>query len=317
MTLTGLSWREAMREALYGPAGFFTSGAGPAAHFRTSSHASALFAGALARLVAGVDAALGHPSRFDLVDVGAGRGELLGALLTALPTDLAGRVNPVAVELAPRPPGLPPRIVWVSSVPADVTGVLLAVEWLDNVPLDLAREGRYLDVDGAPLGPVTDGDAGWLARWWPAGPGEVAEIGLPRDVAWAGAAGRVRAGLALAVDYGHTRADRPALGTLTGYRAGRQVPAVPDGTRDLTAHVAVDSLAAASGGTLLTQREALHRLGVSGARPPLERASADPAGYLRALAGAGAAAELTDPAGLGGHWWLLRPVDIPFPLPAA
>jgi SAM-dependent MidA family methyltransferase len=311
-------WRDAIQSALYGPGGFFTTGAGPAGHFRTSAHASPLFAAALAGLVQRVDAALDHPEVFDLVDVGAGRGELLTALLAALDPQLAGRCRPVAVELAPRPPDLPDRIAWRAEPPAGITGVLLAVEWLDNVPLDLARAGRYLRVDGSPGGPVTGADTAWLSRWWPvAGPAEVAEIGLPRDRAWSQAHSRVRRGLALAVDYGHRLPDRPPLGTLTGYRAGRQVDPVPDGSCDLTAHVAVDALADATGGVLGTQREALHRLGVTGSRPPLALAGTDPAGYLRALAAAGQAAELTDPAGLGGHWWLRCPVGIPDPLPPA
>jgi SAM-dependent MidA family methyltransferase len=192
-----------------------------------------------------------------------------------------------------------------------VTGVLLGVEWLDNVPLELAADGHYVHTDGSRGAPVSDGDAEWLARWWPGHLDGVAEIGAPRDLAWADAVGRVRAGLALAIDYGHLRAERPPLGTLTGYRAGRQVAPVPDGTCDITAHVAFDAVAERSGGTLRTQREALHRLGVTGARPALDLASRDPARYLRELGSAGEAAELTDPAGLGGHWWLLCPVGVP------
>ncbi|MEG3637531.1 SAM-dependent methyltransferase, partial [Micromonospora palythoicola] len=144
-----------------------------------------------------------------------------------------------------------------------------------------------------------------------------AEIGRTRDEAWADAVGRVDRGLALAVDYGHLRAERPIDGTLTGYRAGRQVPPVPDGSCDVTAHVAVDSVAAAGervarcAYVLTSQREALRALGADGGRPPLSLAASDPAGYLRALATASAAAELTDPAGLGGHWWLWQPVDLP------
>jgi SAM-dependent MidA family methyltransferase len=123
----------------------------------------------------------------------------------------------------------------------------------------------------------------------------------------------VERGLALTVDYGHLRDDRPLLGTLAGFRGGRQVPPVPDGSCDLTAHVAFDALQTPTS-TLIAQRDALHRLGVSGARPPLALATTDPAGYVRALSAAGAAAELTDPAGLGGHLWLLQPVDIESPL---
>ena len=135
-----------MAGALYGTGGFFTRAAeGPADHFRTSVHASPLFASALLRLIRRVDSALGRPDRLDVVDVGAGRGELLAALRALVNADPA----------------------------AEVRG-----------------------------------------------------------------------------------------------------------------------------------------LGVVGGRPALDLARTDPAGYLRALSAAGAAAELTDPAGLGGHWWLLHEVGI-------
>jgi hypothetical protein len=61
---------------------------------------------------------------------------------------------------------------------------------------------------------------------------------------------------------------------------------------------------------LVSQREALEALGAAAGRPPLALASTDPAGYVRALAAASAVAELTDPGGLGGHWWLLQPVGV-------
>ncbi|NEB62462.1 hypothetical protein G3I61_22765, partial [Streptomyces diastaticus] len=59
---------------------------------------------------------------------------------------------------------------------------------------------------------------------------------------------------------------------------------------------------------LRPQREALRALGVTGARPPLALASTDPARYVRALADASQAAELTAPGGLGDFVWLLQPV---------
>ncbi len=307
-----------MQRALYAPGSGFFVGTQPAEHFRTSAHASPLFAEALARLLDRVDSGLGHPVVLDVVDVGAGRGELLVALAYAAPGKLRERMRLTAVELAERPSSLPPDIDWRDSLPERVTGLLLATEWLDNVPLDLvelddAGVARYQLTDGSLGDPVSAEDAEWLARWWPPRPGEVAEVGRPRDEAWRAAVSAVERGLALCVDYGHLAGERPALGTLTGYRGGRQLPPVPDGDCDLTAHVAVDALAGPRT-TLLRQREALRALGVSGARPPLALATTDPAAYVRALAAAGDAAELTDPAGLGGHFWLLEPVGLGFVL---
>ncbi|KAB1924496.1 hypothetical protein F8280_13265 [Micromonospora noduli] len=371
-------WRDAMSRALYGPGGFFVAGTGPADHFRTSVHASPAFATALLRLVTEVDAALGHPSRLDVVDVGAGRGELLHALLasvgvavgvsgeptrsgrsglippragspeTLTPTasvrslrdepssgtvrpSLAERVRFTAVEYADRPENLPEEINWTAEIPTEITGVLLGTEWLDNVPLDVAvhtEDGwRYLLVDpdsGAEsVGePVSPDDHDWLTTWWPSpetphSDHRRAEIGRTRDEAWANAVQKIEQGMAVAVDYGHLRESRPADGTLTGYRGGRQVPPVPDGSSDVTAHVAMDSVASAGAAvarcaySLVLQREALRALGADGGRPPLSLAGTDPVGYVRALAAASAVAELTDPAGLGGHWWLRQPVGIP------
>ncbi|WP_327133030.1 SAM-dependent methyltransferase [Streptomyces sp. NBC_01343] len=312
-----VGWKEAMEAALYGPDGFYVrpGGPGPAGHFRTSVHASPLYAGAVARLLRWVDAELGHPPELDLVDVGAGRGELLTGVLGALPAEVAGRVRAVAVERAERPAGLDGRIRWAAQVPRGTAGLLFANEWLDNVPLDVAQDGHYVLVDREGTesrGPaVTGADRAWLERWWP-GTGR-AEIGRGRDEAWAAAVGSVSRGLAVAVDYAHTRGARPPYGTLTGFRAGREVAPVPDGSCDVTAHVALDACAG-PGAVLLPQREALALLGVSGARPPLALASTDPAAYVRALARAGEAAELTARGGLGDFAWLIQPVGVaPWP----
>lgn len=291
---------------------------GPAGHFRTSVHASPLFAGALLRLIERIDEALGRPKVFDLVDVGAGRGELLATLAAMLPAGLAKRARLTGVEVAPRPARLDRAIAWRREVPDGIVGLLIATEWLDNVPLDVADlddEGRLRKVLVDPVtgaetlgGLVDAADLFWLRRWWPTA--GRAEIGWPRDAAWATAVERVRSGCALAVDYGHLRDARPAFGTLTGFRAGRQVPPVPDGSCDVTAHVAMDAVANAAGTPyrMIRQREALRALGVDGARPPMDLARTDPGAYVRGLAAAGAAAELIEPAGLGSHWWLLHSV---------
>ncbi|MFW6691707.1 SAM-dependent methyltransferase [Streptomyces sp. MAR4 CNX-425] len=338
-----LRWREAMRRALYGPEGFYRRpgpGAGAAGHFRTSVHASPLFAAAVAELAERVAVALGRPAELDVVDVGAGRGELLTGVLAAY--EGPGRLRAYAVEVGPRPAGLDERITWRAELPhsaprvggtptAGIRGLLFANEWLDNVPVDVAETdgrgvARYVEVaaDGTErLGAEVGGaDAEWLRRWWPldgAPPGSRAEIGAPRDAAWSAAVAAVTAGLAVTADYAHTRAARPPYGTLTGFRDGHEVPPRPDGECDVTAHVALDAVAAAperdGRPLLLSQREALRGLGLDGTRPPLALASSDPAGYLRRLAAAGQAAELLDPAGLGGFTWLAHHVGIAPVLP--
>ncbi|MBD0742107.1 hypothetical protein BG418_11495 [Streptomyces sp. CBMA152] len=303
-------WREATERALYGPGGFYLRPEGPAGHFRTSVHASPLFAGAVARLLQEVAAELGG-GEVAFVDMGAGRGELVTGVLAALPADFP--VRAYAVERAARPAGLDARVAWVAEPPQGVRGLLFANEWLDNVPVDVAEA----DADGVPrqvlvrpdgterLGArVADADAQWLERWWPLRePGARAEVGLARDAAWAGAVSTLSAGLAVAVDYAHTVDARPPFGTLTGFRAGRECAPVPDGSCDITSHVALDACAG-PGAELVPQREALSHLGVTGARPPLSLASTDPAAYVRALSLAGEAAELVARGGLGDFMWL-------------
>lgn len=325
-------WRAATQTALYGvdgTGGFYRRPEGPAGHFRTSVHASPLFAGAVARLLCRVDEALGRPASLDFVDMAAGRGELVTAVLAALPGGVAARTRAYAVEVAGRPEGLAHRIEWLPEPPRQVTGLLFANEWLDNVPVEVAEVdsagvARLVLVrdDGVErLGePVSGAEAEWLAQWWPSTgeEGLRAEIGLPRDAEWASAVACLVQGLAVAVDYAHSANARPPFGTLTGFREGRETAPVPDGSCDITAHVALDACAKAgerdSGALLLTQRAALRALGITGARPPLALASTDPAAYVRALASAGEAAELTAPGGLGDFGWLLQPVGIPDPL---
>jgi len=293
-------------------------------------------------LLRSVDVELGHPDELRLVDVGAGRGELLlavRAMLGSDPAGLARRVRLSAVELAPRPPGLPPEVSWSAELPESAVGLVLANEWLDDVPVDVveaAPDGPHRVLvqpatgNESPGGPIGIQDAAWLARWWPlhdAADGDRAEIGLERDRAWAAAVASLGRGVAVAVDYGHLlddrRSGRYSSGTLTGYREGRAVAPVPDGSCDVTAHVAVDACAAAgrvAGATqtvLTRQRDVLRRLGLRGALPAMETARGDPTGYAEALVRASEEAELLDPQGLGGFWWLAQSVGIALPPPLA
>jgi SAM-dependent MidA family methyltransferase len=311
-----LPWQQAWHEALYGPAGFYRSPEGPAGHFRTASHAAPReLAAALGRLAT----ELGCTA---IVDVGAGRGELLNAL-DADPGTRA-QLRLWGVDVVGRPPGLPAGVGWTSALigpdgmggmggmAAGVLAGALVIGWelLDVVPcpiLELDADGvlRTLLVEPgtgreALGGPAALPDREWCERWWPSGEtaegepaeGDRLEVGAPRDQLWAALVTRAvaaGAGALLAVDYAHDRQSRPSLGSLTGFRAGRAVPPRPDGSMDLTAHVALDAVAAAglaagaASTRLSSQHTALRALGVTDS-------------------------ELLDPGGLGGFGWLLQRV---------
>ncbi|WP_109473440.1 SAM-dependent methyltransferase [Ornithinimicrobium cavernae] len=321
--MTWQRWDDAWRSALYGPEGFYRRSA-PAEHFATSAQGLGTTGALLA------EALLVLADRHGLtriVEVAAGRGELLhelaraDRLTPADPQTRGGRraVDLVGVDVVVRPDHLPDGTGWLRSpggpgLPEglrDLTDTLVvAHEWLDVVPCPVATRQadgtwRHLQVrpDGAErTGPPVDGaDLDWLSRHVPDHVGR-AEVGLPRDTAYAELVSRVTQGVVLVVDYGHTRDTRPRDGTLTGYRDGAQVTPVPDGSCDLTAHVAVDTLGAE---LLRTQREALHDLLGPADLPPHELARADPAAYLHSLSRANAVATLTRPTGLGGFWWAM------------
>lgn len=290
-------WRDAWNGALYGPDGFFRHSR-PTDHFRTSVTSSDVFAEAIARLAreAGLDA---------VVDLGAGGGELLARL-----HGIDAELRLTGVELASRP-DLPGDIAWTDELPATIDGLLIAHEWLDNIPCDVVE----LDDDGVVRLVEVEPDTGaerlgepvesaWLDRWWQLKePGARAEIGEARDDAWADAVDRVH-GIALAIDYGHIADARPPFGSLASFAHGQEVDVVPDGSRDVTAHVAVDAVAARVGATVERQRDALARLTVDGTRPPLDLATDDPTAYLHALARASESAELRARGGWGDFWWL-------------
>jgi SAM-dependent MidA family methyltransferase len=320
----------AWQRALYGPDGFYRRAEGPAGHFTTATHGGT--GRALARsLWAWAD-------RFGLdgiVDVGAGRGELLQHLYAWEPgRPLSG------LDVVPRPQDLPDDVEWVASPGGAVLppgwrpdrALVVAHEWLDVVPCTIAEVApdgglRELLADssydscsephGVPAAsttnrsqgpPLTGADLEWCQRFWPsaftseARPGDRVEVGRQRDEAWSALLARLPAGsVAVAVDYGHTIADRPREGTLVAYREGHVVDPVPDGTCDLTAHVAVDSLRQTR---RLRQREAVASVGV----PDHASAAVDPAAYLQALADQSAVAELRRPGGFGDFWWVIAQV---------
>lgn len=314
-------WREAWHAALYAAGlGFYVARGGPAAHFTTATHGvtGAALAEALLRLWSRTHPA-GPPAV--VVDVGAGRGELVTHVAHLV--EAPARV--VAVDVVDRPDGLDPRIEWVRAaggalLPAGLGGLsdalVIAHEWLDVVPCTVAEVDDHGQLREVLVDPATGDeylggglgreDLAWVGAHWPdAQPGERVEVGRTRDEAWTDLVGRVDSGMVVAVDYGHLAAARPRRGTLAGYRSGALMEPVPDGSCDVTAHVAMDSLGADE---LATQRDLLRGLGLLGARPDHALALAEPLAYLRALERASAEAELIRPGGFGDFWWAVKHV---------
>ena len=311
--MTWTLWQPAWDRALYGESGFYRQAAGPAGHFSTATQGvpqiGRQLAGALLRL-------MGQEGLDTFVDMGCGRGELLEQIHRLSP-----QVHCLGVDIVARP-SLSTPIGWLQSpggerLPDELDGLrgalVFANEWLDVVPCPIAEldeEGELREVlvnastGEEQLGdPVSGTERQWCQWFWPVEglkTGDRVEIGQTRDLAWDNLLSRVGSGLAIAVDYGHTIDYRPAQGTLTGFRQGRQVLPVPDGSCDLTAHVAMDSL---THDDLMDQRTALRQLGVSGRIPGLELARSDPSAYLRGLSTASAAAALTASGGLGDFLW--------------
>jgi SAM-dependent MidA family methyltransferase len=317
--VTWTPWKQTWDQALYGESGFYRQPSGPAGHFSTATQGvpqiGEQLAGALLTL-------MDQEGLTTFVDMACGRGELLEQVHRLRPQLLC-----VGVDVVARP-DLSEPIGWLQSpggerLPDELDGLtdtlLFANEWLDVVPCPIAELGEHGELRevlvNASTGDEKPGDvlAGasrqWCERFWPVEdlePGDRVEVGQTRDLAWEDLLSRLGSGLAIAVDYGHTIDSRPRQGTLTGFREGRQVLPVPDGSCDLTAHVAMDSLIHDK---LLDQRTALKQLGVSGQIPPVELARANPMAYLRGLSSASAAAALTARGGLGDFLWAFKQVS--------
>ena len=277
-------WRTAWRQALYGEHGFAVApGNLPRGHFSTAAEdptMAELVAAELTRVARRLDRQ--SPGNVDLVDAGAGGGELLAGVLAAAEPTLVARTRATAIDFRAAPDGYlasfgdvpvaggtassagrraergPATVRWRrgdASVECPPTrGLIVAHELLDDVPCDVAvlrHEGwRYLAVDLAGDevvdGPVEPSDARWLQRW--AGDARLAdrvEIGRPRDEIAVALASHLTCGRLIIIDYATSADQRRRLhpdGTLTGYRNGHQCRPRPDGTMNLTAHVAIDSV---------------------------------------------------------------------------
>jgi len=191
-----IPFSEYMRLALYGEGGFYTTGGRAGRRggdFITSPEVGPLFGTVIARTLDAWWKELGSPSRFDVVECGAGPGTLARSILTAQPK-CADAMHYVAVEISTSQRALHPQGVESRETMPDgpITGVVLANELLDNLPFRLfvfdgswmeafvsqASGGQFVEVLRTPAGapsclpltaplgsraPIQDAAASWVS----------------------------------------------------------------------------------------------------------------------------------------------------------
>ena len=284
-------------------------------HFATSVEMDARIAAALATIVTKLKVTRGN-EEFLVIDIGSGSGRLLEQLQARI----ADPVSFMGIDVRPRPSHLPSEILWrqmhIDEDSLDITGngettfgLAIAHEFLDDIPCDIVEiddgmRARIVLVDPISgteeLGPCLDDPAArrfveprepdalqqWMTTWWPlTRPGARREIGLTRDRVWSRITRTLHSGAAVAIDYAHSRADRTSGvwdgGTLKGFASGRPRRPVPDGSVNLTAHVALDALATPRA-QLTTQARVI-----------------------------GDSSLTSWPLGLGSYTWLIEPIGQP------
>ena len=272
-----IPFSEYMQLALYGQGGFYTTGGRAGRRggdFITSPEVGPLFGTVIARALDAWWKELGSPSRFDVVECGAGPGTLARSILAAQP-ECAKAMHYVAVEISESQRALHPKGVESRETMPDgpITGVILANELLDNLPFRLfvfdnswmeafvaqASGSQFVEVlrtsdsipsclpKTAPLGsraPIQDAAASWVHE----------------------ALSKIESGKLLLFDYCSASTTEIALTPwrewLRTYRdQGRGVHYLYDpGSQDITAQVMLDQLP--SGATTSTQTDFLQEWGI-------------------------------------------------------
>jgi SAM-dependent MidA family methyltransferase len=328
-----------MELALYDPAGGYyraeAARPGRDGDFLTAPEAHPIFGAALSRAVADAWDRLDRPDPFALREFGAGTGTLAVAILDGLATerpDLAMAIRYEPIEVEPRrleaiasrldAAGHGARLTVSASTDGPVDGFFLANEVLDALPTHrvVARDGRLREVlvgigDDAFVDVEADLSTPALAARLAdervtLADGQRAEICLAVDGWVAEAAGGLRRGVLLFIDYGYPAAELydpiPRRdGTLRAYLRHRvhDDPYLHVGRQDLTAHVDVTEVERAAGAAGLahlgttTQAEFLVGLGTEDL---LRAIQADPATTMEDyLAVRSVLVRLLDPAAMG------------------
>jgi SAM-dependent MidA family methyltransferase len=272
-----IPFSEYMQLALYGQGGFYTTGGRAGRRggdFITSAEVGPLFGTVIARALDAWWKELGSPSRFDVVECGAGPGTLARSILAAEP-ECADAMHYVAVEISASQRALHPQGVESRESMPDgpITGVILANELLDNLPFRLfVFDGSWME---ASVAQATDGQFVEVLRAPDVVPSclpQTAPHGSRAPVQDAAAAwvrdclSKINHGRLLLFDYCSVSTAEMALTPwrewLRTYRdQGRGTHYLSDpGSQDITAQVMLDQLPA--GFASLTQADFLKQWGI-------------------------------------------------------
>lgn len=287
-----ISFEHYMRLAMYAPGmGYYSGGAakfGQEGDFVTAPEISSLYGSAVARQAAQV---LGLEDNSDVLEFGAGTGKLALDLLLELEKleRLPRRyfILEVSAELRQRQQGLFERraphlaskVVWLTQLPEQFNGLILANEVLDAMPVHLVRwDGRELfergvvtDADefkwsdrplvqgelfeaACDLQPLTVPETGDLGSYSsrPCGSGYISEINLATWHFMLSLSSILKRGAILLIDYGfgrseyyHPQRDRGTL--MCHYRHhAHDDPFYLPGLQDITSHVDFSAIAMAA-----------------------------------------------------------------------
>ena len=299
-----------MQMALYEPGlGYYVNGLrkfGPGGDFTTAPERSPLFARTLARQVAQVLRAM--PGG-EVLEFGPGSGALAADLLAELDAlgcaparyrllelsaDLQQRQR---AALAARVPHLVERVAWLTQLPDAFSGVAIANEVLDAMPvrrfcvLDGGLAEQYVAVSGDGLAlvqePPQDGRLAARVADLDLPVGYMSELNLAAEAWVRSVCERLDTGLLLLIDYGYARAEYYHPQRVTGtlrchYRQQAHDDALRwPGLQDITAHVdftAIAEAAHAAGATVAgftTQAQFLINCGLPGLLEAIDPASPD------------------------------------------
>ena len=275
-----ISFAEFMHHALYAPGlGYYTAGTtkfGEEGDFVTAPEVSAVFGRVLARQCAEV---LSHFESGSILEYGAGSGKLAVDMLEALAALGALPSSYLILEVSPdlrereqvfireRIPELADRVAWIDSVPEAHSGVIVANEVLDSMPVErfvcrdegvmqlcvAAEDDAFTFVEApAPenLALAVASIEKYLGDRLP--DGYMSEICLAIPPWIGGMAAALREGVAFLFDYGVSRREYYAPERAQGWlrchfrHRAHDDPLILPGVQDLTAWVDFTSVARAA-----------------------------------------------------------------------